>query len=397
MHSQTETIAGSAQPSRGAAWLRLGFRPFYLAAALLACIEIPLWAAANLGWLTVPSTLPPLLWHAHEMLYGFAATVIVGFLLTAGQAWTGLPTPRGAPLGALVLLWAGARLTAFGGPYALYAVLDIALLPVVAVVLARVLLQAGNRRNLVLVLLLSLLTAANMVFHLTAAGVLTGSPLTPLHAALALIVMIECVIAGRVVPAFTQSVTPGLKLRAVTRIDTAALTCTAVALLLWVFVPPNWLGALVFAVAAGLHVLRQLRWRPWVARQRPILWVLHAGYAWIAVGFLLLALAQVGLLTRSAGVHALAVGATAGLVIGMITRTARGHTGRPLQASRVEVLAYALVSLAAALRVLWPLVPQTLQAAVLVAAAACFSAAFLIYLLVFAPWLTTPRLDGKDG
>jgi uncharacterized protein involved in response to NO len=130
---------------------------------------------------------------------------------------------------------------------------------------------------------------------------------------------------------------------------------------------------------------------------RPILWVLHLAYAWLPVAFVLLALAQLGLVGVSAGVHALAVGATGGLIIGMITRTARGHTGRPLRASRLEVAAYALVAGAAVLRVGLPLVAPQHQVPGLIAAALAWSAAFGLYLIVFAPWLLSPRLDGKDG
>jgi uncharacterized protein involved in response to NO len=127
------------------------------------------------------------------------------------------------------------------------------------------------------------------------------------------------------------------------------------------------------------------------------LWILHAAYAWIPIGLGLLALAQIGLVTVSAGVHALAVGTTGGLIVGMITRTARGHTGRPVQASKAEVLAYALVMSAAVLRVLVPLLTPSLYIASLIAAAVAWSAAFLIYLWIFTPWLMQTRLDGKDG
>lgn len=389
--------SASHEGERGHPLLRLGFRPFYLAAATVACVEVPLWVASHLDALAVPSSLPPLLWHAHEMLFGFAAAVIVGFLLTAGRAWTGRATPRGASLGALLLLWAAARLTAFGGPYVVHAVLDSALLPVVAVVLGSVLVRAGNRRNFVLVPLLVLLAASNVVFHLAVVGAVGLSAFVPLHAALALIVMIECVIAGRILPGFTMSATPGLKLRVGTPLDIATLAVTALALLLWVFSPPSWGGAAAFASAAVLHVARQVGWRPWVTRERPILWILHAGYAWIAIGCTLLALAQLGVLSASAGVHALAVGATGGLVIGMITRTARGHTGRPLAVSRPEVLAYALVMLAAGLRVASTIASASWLAPLLVAAAASWCCAFALYLFVYAPWLAAPRIDGKDG
>ncbi|UJW82024.1 NnrS family protein [Hydrogenophaga sp. SL48] len=381
--------------------LRLGFRPFYLGAAVFALLAIPLWVGLFLGQWHLTMALPPLLWHAHDMLFGFAIAVILGFLLTAVKAWTGLATPRGAFLGALALLWLAARVAAVTGPYALYALLDLALLPLVAAVLTRLLLRAGNRRNLPLAGMLMLLALANGVFHLGVIGAIDVSPLTPLYAALALIVMIECVIAGRVIPAFTMSATPGLKLQVRAPVERAALALTALALLLWVLAPAsagwNMVGGLVFSLAALAQVGRLLQWRPALTRHRPILWILHVSYAWIPFGLALLAAARFGWVGVSAGVHALAIGATAGLIIGMITRTARGHTGRALQVSRPEITAYVLVMLAAATRVLPPLaVPSWLPLALVVAAAA-WSVAFAIYLFIYTPWLLQTRFDGKDG
>ncbi|MES2949447.1 MAG: NnrS family protein [Pseudomonadota bacterium] len=387
----------AAQLPRGWPVLRLGFRPFYIAGSLLAVLIVPLWVAMFLGQLRLATNVPPLLWHAHEMLFGFAIAIIVGFLLTAGKAWTGLATPRGAALGALVLLWLAARVASIVGPYALYAVLDLALLPIVAIIMIRLVVRSRNYRNLPLGLLLVLLASANLAFHLAVTDVLPIMALTPLYAGLALVVMIECVIAGRVIPAFTMAVNPGLKLVAQPWLERAALACTALGLLLWVFAPASVPGLVVLAVACGLHVKRMLGWRSRLALGRPILWVLHLAYAWIPLGLGLLALAQVGLVGTSAGIHALAVGATGGLIIGMLTRTARGHTGRPLLASRAEVLAYGLVVLAAVLRVFLPLALPTLYTASLVAAAACWTAAFGIYLWIFTPWLLRTRLDGKDG
>jgi uncharacterized protein involved in response to NO len=377
--------------------LRLGFRPFYLGAALFALLAMPLWVALFLGQVTIALTVPALLWHAHEMLFGFAVAVIVGFLLTAGKAWTGLATPRGAFLGALALMWVAARIAAVVGPYPVYAVLDLMLLPLVAAVLVDVLVRARNRRNLPLAGILVLLSLANLAFHLAVMGTIDMAPMHALHAGLALIVMIECVMAGRVVPAFTMGATPGLKLRLRPGLERATLGATAVALGLWIFAPPGPITAAAFALAAALHLARQWQWQPWVTLSRPILWILHAAYAWIALGFGLLAMAQMGWVGVSAGVHALAIGATGGLIIGMVTRTARGHTGRPLRASRAEVLAYALVMAAATLRVLVPLVaPQWLVPA-LIGAAFAWGAAFAIYLFVYTPWLLGTRLDGKDG
>lgn len=208
--------------------LRLGFRPFYLCAVLLATMAVPVWVAVFLGLLPWTAPVPALLWHAHEMLFGFAAAVIIGFLMTAGKAWTGLATPRGAWLGALAGLWLAARVAALVAPYPVYAVLDLALLPIIAAVLIRLLLRSGNTRNLPLAAILVLLALANLAFHLALLGALDVPPVRALYAALALIVMLECVMAGRVIPGFTMSATPGLKLLARGWVERAALGCTGV-------------------------------------------------------------------------------------------------------------------------------------------------------------------------
>jgi uncharacterized protein involved in response to NO len=387
----------AAPAPRGWPLLRLGFRPFYLGAAAFGMLAVPLWVALLLCQVALKLTLSPMLWHAHEMLFGFAVAVIVGFLLTAGKAWTGLATPRGAGLGALAGLWLAARLAAVLAPYAVYAALDLLLLPLVAALLIAVLLRAGNRRNLPLGAILLLLTVANAAFHAAVLGVIDIDPVRALHAGLALVVMIECVIAGRVIPAFTMSALPGVKLQAPRRLEQATLATTAFGLALWVLAPPNAYTAAVLAAAALLHAQRLWRWQPLRTRARPILWVLHAAYAWLPVGLVLLAMAQLGAVGVSAGIHALAVGATGGLIIGMVTRTARGHTGRPLQVSRLEVAAYLLVTGAAVARVVLPLLAPQHIVVWLVAAAAAWGLAFALYLYVFTPWLLAPRLDGKDG
>ncbi|WP_332748761.1 NnrS family protein [Hydrogenophaga sp.] len=377
--------------------LRLGFRPFYLGAAAYGMLAIPLWIALLLGRVSLNLTVSPVLWHAHEMLFGFTVAVIVGFLLTAGKAWTGLDTPRGAALAALAGLWLAARLAAVFAPYGVYALLDLLLLPLVAGIFIAVLLRAGGGRNLPLGAILLLLALANAAFHGAVSGVLNIEPVRALHAGLALIVMIECVIAGRVIPAFTQSALPGVRLKVPPWLEQATLGTTAIALALWVLAPANIFSATALGAAALLHVLRLWCWKPLRTRSRPILWVLHLAYAWLPVGLVLLALSQLGVVGISSGIHALAVGATGGLIIGMITRTARGHTGRALQVSRLEVSAYLLVAGAAVARVLLPLLAPQHLAIWLVAAALAWGLAFALYLLVFAPWLVATRLDGKDG
>ncbi len=392
-----KAVPPAASATHGLPVLRLGFRLFYIAGTLFAALALPLWLAMFCGQTAWTPNLPPLLWHAHEMLFGFAVAIIVGFLLTAAKAWTGVPTPRGPALAALVLLWLAARVAALVGPYALYAALDVALLPLVAAILVRILQKARNYRNLPLALLVLLLALANLLFHLAVTGVLALPAFTPLYAALALITLIECVMGGRVIPSFTMAVTPGRKLAANAGLERLTLGATGLGLLLWLLAVPVLLGGTVLALASALQVWRMRGWQPAVTRQRPILWILHLAYAWIPLGLALLALARFGLVSNSAGVHALAVGATGGLIIGMVTRTARGHTGRPLQVSRPEVLAYTLVMAAALLRVLLPLLLPSLYLVWLSVAGMAWSAAFLIYLWIYTPWLARTRLDGKDG
>jgi uncharacterized protein involved in response to NO len=380
--------------------LRLGFRPFYIGAALFAVLSIALWILVIRGGLPWPAStgpLAPVAWHGHEMVFGFASAVIIGFLFTAAKNWTQLQTPRGAGLGALVLLWAAARIAALTGPYALYFLLDVALLPLVVGVLIRLLFKAGNTRNLPLAALLLVLATLNLVFHLSVLGVLHIAPVQALHGALAVIVMVECIMAGRVIPNFTMSATPGLKIAPSPRLEIAALVTTVLALTAWAVQAPAWLAAPALLAAAALHGYRQWRWCPWQTFARPILWVLHGAYAWIAVGLALLAVSVMGQVSTSAGIHALAVGATGGLIMGMMTRTARGHTGRTLQASAPEVGAYVLISVAAVVRVFVPLLAPSTYTWALTVSAVAWCLAFTLYLAVYTPWLLQARLDGKDG
>ncbi|ADV00135.1 NnrS family protein [Alicycliphilus denitrificans] len=387
----------AAAPLKGWPLLRLGFRPFYLGTALLACLSVPLWIAIFLGHMQMQLEMPPLLWHGHEMLFGFAAGVVVGFLLTAVKAWTGLETARGPLLGSLILLWLAARVAALVAPYPVFAALDMALLPAAAAILLRVLLKAGNKRNIPLISLLVLMAIANLAFHLSVLGAIAVPAVVALYAELALIIMVVCVMTGRVVPMFTKNVTPGLVINVPRKFELTLLAVTAIALALWVLPTPAPLVLVASLAAAVLHAARLWMWHPRVTLKRPILWILHASYAWLPIGFALLALAQLGWVNPSLAVHALAVGVIGGLIIGMVTRTARGHTGRPLQASRGEVAAYALVMLAAVLRVLVPAVQPGWYAYALEGAACLWAIAFAIYLFIYTPWLTRTRLDGKDG
>ncbi|MCB2040873.1 MAG: NnrS family protein, partial [Rhodoferax sp.] len=221
--------------------LRTGLRPFYLLSALAAAITVPVWIAVLLVPLPWPAAMAPVYWHAHEMIYGFAGATVIGFLLSASRAWTGLGTTRAGALGALALLWLAGRLALFVAPYPVYAALDLALLPIVAAVLIRLLLSTGMRRNLPLAIIVLALALANLVFHLAVLQWLALQPRPALHAALGLLVLMQAVMAGRVIPGFTISAARGrLRITPLPWLDKACLGATALGLASWVAAPPAW-------------------------------------------------------------------------------------------------------------------------------------------------------------
>ncbi len=373
----------------------LGFRPFYLLAALLAALSVPWWLLQHrlgLGG----GVLPGMTWHGHEMLFGFAAAVIVGFLYTAARNWTGLPTPSGAVLAALAALWIGGRILLLTGPGWLAAAVDVAFLPAAAVGLW-IPLQRARNRNRFMVGILVLLSGCNLAFHLAAHGVLDVAPGSFTRAGIYLVVFLVALMAGRVVPSFTRNALPAARIRTSPRLDRAAMVGLAAVLLAHALGSSGASVGVLALVAALLHALRLWTWDPWCTRTRPILWILHLSYLWIPAGLLLLAAAEFGWAPELASLHALGVGAVGGMIVGMITRTALGHTGRPLHAGPMETSAYVLVQAAALLRVLPLLVVPALYPSALALSGALWSAAFVLYLVRYTPLLTSARPDGKPG
>ena len=372
----------------------LGFRPFYLLAALFAAIAVPVWAVGYAGGIDLP--MPGIWWHAHEMIFGFAAAVIIGFLYTAAGNWTGLKTPVGKPLAALAAVWLAGRLAMAFGSGAWVAVVDLAFLPVAAGMLLRVLIKGKSTRNYFVGVLPGLLALANLVFHLAVLQVIDADPLMAMHLALGLIVVLETIIGGRVIPMFTFNGIRGIKQWRDKRVDWAAAIATGVALLLWATGAGAW-AAPVSIIAAVLQAVRVGGWNPWATRKVSLLWILHLSYMWIPIGLALIGLAQLGVLPRTAGIHALAIGATGGLIIGMITRTALGHTGRMLVAGPMETAAYVLVQLAVLIRVLTVVAIPAAAVGGIHAAATVWSLGFLLYLWRYTPFLLRARVDGKEG
>lgn len=396
---QSQPCVAPAAPAVASGWplLRLGFRPFYLGATAFAVAAMGLWLLALGGRIAIAPRLGPLLWHAHEMLFGFVVAVVVGFLFTAGRVWTGLPTPRGRALAALFAWWAAARVAALRGPYAAFFLLDASFLIVVAGVFIHLLVRSGNRRNAAVGAVLAALALANVLFHLAVLALLPIDPMRAVYAGIALVVLLESIIGGRVIPLFTRNAVPGLQLATAPRRGLLAAVFTGLGLLGWACELSGTADALLLALAAALQAWRLLSWKPWRTVGRPILWVLHLGYAWIPVGLGLLAAAQAGWIPPSPALHALTVGSMGGLMIAMLTRTARAHTARALRAGGVEVLAYAALFLAALVRVALPLLLPALTMQALVASGLLWMLGFACYLVRYTPWLLAARLDGRDG
>jgi uncharacterized protein involved in response to NO len=375
---------------------RLGFRPFYLLAAGFAAISVPLWIAQYFGWLSGWPHVG-LGWHMHEMVFGMAIAVIIGFLLTAVPAWTGLATPTKTHLAVLAVLWLAGRVAMLSAPPLFAASIDLLFLPCAAWPLYRVLRQSGNKRNLFLIALLGLLTITNALYHGAALGWISLSPTLPIQAAILIIVVIESVIGARVIPMFTTNGAPGAKPVVNPKRDRVALALMAGASLAWIGGLPAPAIAALASAAACATLLRLAGWKPHRTLHVPLLWILHLSYAWIPIGFFLLALAALNAVSASAAFHALTVGSMAGLILGMMTRTSLGHTGRPLKAGRAELAMYCLIQAGAVARVWAAIDTVGIRNGALIAATACWSLAFVLYVIVYGPYLFRPRLDGRAG
>lgn len=393
MHTIEEP--GPAPSGRFALW-ELGFRPFYLLASVFAAVSVPLWSLQFSGLLGQAYLSGPV-WHAHEMLFGFALAVIVGFLFTAGRNWSNQPTPTGSRLAALAALWLVGRilvLTPWGWAAA---VVNVAFPLAAAFALAVPLYRGRNRRNYFFVGLLAALGLASGGVHLSQLGVVDLPAWAGVRLGLDIVLFIIAVMAGRVVPMFANNGVPRAGATRNAVVERCALASVLVLVAVDLADVQGSTLAWVAAAACLAHTVRWLLWKPWRALRVPLVWVLQLAYLWVPVHLGLRALAELGAVPPSAATHALAVGAVGGLIIGMMSRTARGHTARPLRADRWDVACFSLVLAAAVVRVAGPLwMPaQTLGAIQL--SALLWALGFALYAVRYGPTLIRPRLDGKPG
>ena len=392
------TLAADAATHRPVpAFLTHGFRPFFLAAGLWSVSALLLWIVMFATGSTVPSRFDPLAWHIHEMLFGFVMAAVAGFLLTAIPNWTRRRPLSGAPLTLLTGLWLLGRISCLISallPPWLAIVADLSFPLVLAGVATREIAAGRNHRNLPLIAAVTVLTIANLLMHLEAAGVALPAGLG-WRLGLAAVIVLISVVAGRIVPSFTRNwlakrqavnlpVAPG-------GIDRAALGVLHVGLFAWVFLPECQPVGLILLLGAALNLWRLLRWCGGATAAEPLLLVLHVGYGWLVLGTALLGLAVIDVhIPQNAAIHALTTGAVGTMTLAVMTRVTRGHTGRVLSADRATVAIYLLVNIAAIIRVV-AAASEAWAMPLLVASAILWIGAFALFVLVYAPMLLLPE------
>ncbi|HKO46581.1 MAG TPA: NnrS family protein [Polyangiaceae bacterium] len=390
----------SSQTARTDAVLPLlekGFRPFFLLGAAFAALAVPLWLLALRGGLQPGGAFGAMQWHAHEMLFGFCSAIICGFLLTAVSNWTGRETATGWRLAALAVLWLLGRLAMFFAeqlPRYLPAVLDLALLPALAVSCALPLILARSQRNYGFIGLLLGLSLANGIAHSAA---LLGDLATVRIAhrvALDVIVLMLVLVTGRIVPMFTRNAVRLAWIRSVRSLELGSIAALLVLTVTDVWLPLNRFSA-ASAGAAGVLLLARMRfWGSSRTGGEPLLWILHVGTLWLPLGLLLRAASPLTpLALESSSLHALTAGAIGLLTLGMMARVSLGHTGRMLRAPLGMNAAFLCLLAAGLVRVVAPLLPSSQYLAALTLATVAWSAAFALFLARYWTILVSARAD----
>jgi len=389
------------RPSAYPAILSYGFRPFFLLGSLQASAAILFWLPLYYGKLSTLSEFSPVDWHIHELLFGYLTAVVTGFLLTAIPNWTGRLPVQGFRLMVLVLLWTAGRLAVFISAeigWLASAAIDCSFLLAVVAAAATEIFAGKNWRNLKVLLPVTTLLAANVIFHAEAhyQGVSDISRRLGLGA----VVLLIMIIGGRIIPSFTRNwlvrKNPGRLPAPFDRFDAATIALSAVALAAWAFWPYETATGVLLAASATVNLVRLGRWagdRTW---SDPLVLVLHVAFAFVPVGLLLAGLAVFvpETIPAVAGIHALSVGAVACMTLAVMIRATLGHTGRELKASGATCAVFAAIISAAIFRVAAAMAPST--PILLYMSAALWAAGFTGYAVLFGGMLAKPRLQARD-
>lgn len=374
-----------------------GFRPFFFFGALWAAIAVPLWIAGYfLGDMGLP-IITGIAWHAHEMIFGYCSAIIAGFLLTAVPNWTGRLPITGKPLAGLFFLWFAGRIGLLIdlNPDWMGRVLDSAFLVVFAAIIFREITAGQNQRNVKIALILSLFALANIGFHLSQYfGWWSFDQSSKLG--LGIVLMLIVIIGGRVTQSFT---TNWLRSRSDIKpvpfngYDMFTMIVSVASILSWVLASAHIVSGALLVLAGALNLLRLMRWKFWATLSEPLLLILHIGYAWVAVAFLLNGAAVLwpNIFSKISGLHAIGTGAIGVMTLAIMTRATLGHTGQPLRSDLPTVFIFILVNLAALTRVVTPYLGADLQAGFTVIAAIFWSFSFGLYGLVYGRYLWKPK------
>lgn len=382
--------------------LQYAFRICFLLAAAWAAAAVPLWLLSHSGVIGLSRSYGDMNWHAHELIFGYTALVICGFLFTAIPNWTGREPLRGWPLAVLVLLWLCGRiaiLTADSIGPAAAAVIDMLFLMAVLTVAAREIIAGKNWRNLRVLLLVLWLIAGNILFHV--AFVSGQSTDMSLRLSIAALMALITLIGGRLTPTFTRN---WLVKRGETRLpasfdrlDALGITASVIGLLTWAAAPSGMPTAILATIAAVLLTWRLWRWRGWATWREPLLLILHIGYAFIPLGFALLAVNALrpDVAPANAVTHAWTVGGIGIMTLAVMTRASLGHTGQALTADRGTILIYVAIVAAAALRIAVPFAPD-IYIALLATSGIAWTIAFIGFVTLYGPLLVSSRKNAES-
>jgi len=396
--------ATSRQSAFAAPFWSLGFRPFYLLGAIFASLLVPLWILHLNGMITINGPLSGSDWHAHEMIFGYAAAVLTGFLFTAVKNWTGILTPTNWKLASLAAIWLLARVLMITGPSLLATIVDLAFLPLMALGIAVPIWKSSNRRNIVVVSLVMVLFLANCIFHANAWELIDVDMELAFITGLNVFGLFLTLIAGRVMPMFINNSVPGAGAGRIKQVEMGAMIGMVLVVLVDLArgIVPGMAENTSFAIPyalflfalSGLHLARIIRWNAHKTLQNPILWIMPLSYSWLAISVGLKGLHFIWPgIELIVSTHALAMGAIGGMMIGMMTRSALGHTGRAVHARWIETSCFWLIQLAVITRIASFVVPEGFYMTTLTLATLFWSSAFGLFAIAYWPILARKRAD----
>ncbi|MCP5086674.1 MAG: NnrS family protein [Rhodobacteraceae bacterium] len=391
--------SGRARAWNGPGVLTYGYRPFFLMAGVWAALAMTVWIALLTGQVELRTRFDPVSWHAHEMLFGYLGAVMAGFLLTAVPNWTGRLPIVGLPLAALSGLWVCGRVAIAVSEYlppAVVAGCDLVFPVALTIAIGREILASNNRRNLVILALLTLFIIANGLFHMEAVRGDYAAGSYGFRMGLGVAVMMLSLIGGRIVPSFTRNwlVKQGVEPRLPSvggRLDKVVLLVTLISLAGWAIRPEHPVVAALCLIAGLAHLIRLSRWRGWLAWSEPLLWILHVGYSFVPLGFLAVALSGWGISAspQIGAQHVWMAGAIGVTTMAVMTRASLGHAGRPLTATPGVTLVYLLIICAVVLRFVAAFGAS--PAWVLNASSGAWIAGYLGFVVLYWPILTKRR------